>query len=547
MKSEELQDELVMWYPTKVGCSQDERDKDYSTLVEEITKFPRVAVVNIINNSDGTFHTIGFVPLKRDDNFSEEDIITGIEDYACLYSEDDSCYDPAEIFDHEDYSIEFYNTEAESELQKVLDYLDCIFASENFEVTISGTEDETEEGFCDTIKEMNSSLYLALADDPDSELVIIAAEDITEFENKTIDHLPILFSDVFKNVKFAEIGSLKTDKDVVENTPYASEDFILEDVLRNKFGDDWYDEKSGENSNADEGPSYGEEESSDNDEYPPEPDEVPEEERPVEHLVITTDAYKAGKNIQTENKKEVIINVPKITHTQNQKDMKMNLFGKLNFKPVTAAVTFDGLLAIDVNTNEAEATQYKAVNANDELVDVLDETIAMELPLLMPVMGQAPEVGDYVQQGGVWYKILDDKTALNMVNGTTAGLKMTFTQFFKSSVFYRAMINPSNMMSNGLMMAMLMNGDGANGNFDMKSLMMLSMMNGQNGDFMKNPMFLMFLLGDQKEGGFDMKTLAMMSMFNGGANPFANMFGNVASAEKAAPAAAAPARPNRRK
>lgn len=542
-------DQYEMYYPTKVGCTQDEKDNEYSELLDKITASPRVAIVNIINNTDGSFHTIGFIPLdgsKKDDP-DDSDLKDYIRDEAFYESEAGRNYDLEKIFDEEDYSIEFYSTT--TDLQKITEYLDCIYATENLNVSVTSTADETDEGFCNTIKEMNQNLFIALAGDSqnDNDLVIVAAEDVSDANVKSIDNLPILFSDIFDDLVFSKIGEIKTDLDVTE-MHYGSNDRYdnLEECLRDTFGDDWYEQKSGYytvgegESSTDEGPSEGAEE--------------PESAKPVEKLVITTPKYKATVGVNKVEVKSERKNIPSTrvnnkTNLNLKDEKKMNLFAKLNFKPVQAAITFDGLLAIDVNTDPKLETKYKAVDKSDNVIDVMDETIAMELPLLMPVMGQAPEVGDYVQQGGTWYKILADKSALNLTNGTVAGLKMNFTQFFKSSVFYRAMINPANMMSNGLMMAMLLNGEGeGKSNFDIKSLMMMSMMNGQNNDFLKNPMFLMFLMGDQGNGGFDMKTLMMMNMFNGGANPFAG-FLNAATPTEVTPedAPAAPAKPGKRK
>lgn len=544
-------DNYELYYPTKVGCTQDEKDNEYSELLDKITASPRVAIVNIVNNTDGSFHTIGFIPLdgSKQDDPEVDDLKDYIRDEAIYESEAGRNYDLEQIFDEDDYSIEFYSTT--TDLQKITEYLDCIYATENLNVTVTSTSDETEEGFCDTIKDMNQNLFVAFAADKqnDNELVIVAAEDVSDANVKSIDNLPILFSDIFDDVKFSKIGEVKTDLNVTEMY-YGSNDRYndLEECLRDMFGDDWYEEKSGYRT------SEGE---SSTDEGPSDSAEEPEQVRPVEKLVITTPKYKATVGVKKVEVKSERKNIPSTrvnnkTNLNLKEEKKMNLFAKLNFKPVQAAITFDGLLAIDVNTDPKLETQYKAVDKNDNVIDVMDETIAMELPLLMPVMGQAPEVGDYVQQGGTWYKILADKSALNLTNGTVAGLKMNFTQFFKSCVFYRAMINPANMMSNGLMMAMLLNGEGeGKGNFDMKSLMMMSMMGGQNNDFLKNPMFLMFLMGDQGgNGGFDMKTLMMMNMFNGGANPFAGFLGAATAAPtevQAEDVPAAPAKAGKRK
>lgn len=541
-------DNYELYYPTKVGCTQDEKDNEYAELLDKITASPRVAIVNIVNNADGSFHTIGFIPLdgSKADDPEVDDLKDYIRNEAVYESEAGRNYDLEQIFDEDDFSIEFYSTT--TDLQKITEYLDCVYATENLNVTVTSTDSETEDGFCDTVKEMNKNLFVAFAADSqnDNQLVIVAAEDVSDANVKSIDNLPILFSDIFDDVEFSKIGEVKTDVNVTEMY-YGGNDRYndLEECLRDMFGDDWYEDKSGYRT--------GEGESS-TDEGPSDSAEEPEQARPVEKLVITTPKYKATVGVKKVEVKTERKNIPSTRVNKNKTNLnlkdekKMNLFAKLNFKPVQAAITFDGLLAIDVNTDPKLETQYKAVDKNDNVIDVMDETIAMELPLLMPVMGQAPEVGDYVQQGGTWYKILADKSALNLTNGTVAGLKMNFTQFFKSCVFYRAMINPANMMSNGLMMAMLLNGEGeGKGNFDMKSLMMMSMMGGQNNDFLKNPMFLMFLMGDQGKGGFDMKTLAMMSMFNGGQNPFAGFLGSPVEAAEEAETPAAPAKTGKRK
>lgn len=552
MHSTDLNDDYKLYYPTKVGCSKDERDNEYIELLDKITASPMVAVVNVVNNNNGTLHTIGFIPLYDENNDTAEDIRSNVVDNAVFDSEAGRNYDLSSIFDNEDLlSIEFIDTSVD--LQKITDYLDCIYQTENFELTVSPAENETEDSFCNTVIEMNANLLVALASDKQKEnnLVIVAAESVPKkFESRSIDNLPLLVSDVFDKLNFSKIGTITNDFDVI-HMDFTSNDRYgdLEEALRDTYGDDWYDQKAGLiNVSETEGPSSEREES--------EPEQIA-----PKKMTIETAAYKSrpiAKKVEiTSNRKTATTYVPKTKQT-TQTGKSMNFFAKLNFTPKAAAITFDGLLAIDVNTNPKDAPKYKAIDKDENVIEVLDDTIAMEMPLLMPVLGNSPEVGDFVCQDNTWYKILSDKQALNISNGTVTGLKMAFTQFFKSSVYFRPMIDVKNMMGNGMMMAMLFSKQDKNGQvsgdgFDPKMLMLMSMMQGQNSDFMKNPMFLMFLMGDQKDGGFDMKTLAMMSMFNGGANPFANFFGAAATPLAAptvaaeAPAEVAPAKAGKRK
>lgn len=366
----------------------------------------------------------------------------------------------------------------------------------------------------------------------------------------------------WQNSSYPETAFKYSDVIIAEDTTYANTDFSVDDILSSVLEDKMYDpdefsDYNGElkfyeylkevnsdfeglvenvvNENNEGSEANGEESI----------EEAVETKPVVQHIV--TDEFK-----KNQIKQQAVIRIPpKKATTPNQtlnnnskkEDVTMtNLFAKFKFQPMNAAITMDGLVAIDTNTDPGDAPKYKAVDAENNMIEVMPETVLMEIPLLMPVMGSKPEIGDYVKQNNVWFKIIEEDTALNLSDGTITGLRMSYTQFFKNGVFHRLMVDPSTFLGNGLGMAMMLGGKiGNNGEtgIDMKTLALMSMMqNQQNGGAANNvlgnmnPMMMLMLMGGEKAGsGFDTQTLMLMSMMGGN-----NLFGNLLA--PAAPAAA---------
>lgn len=373
----------------------------------------------------------------------------------------------------------------------------------------------------------------------------------------------------WQNSSYPETAFKYSDVIIAEDTTYANTDFSVDDILSSVLEDKMYDpdefsEYNGEikfyeylkevnssfddlveedvvNENNDESETNGEESI----------EEAVETKPKVQHIV--TDEYK-----KNQIKQQAVIRIPpKKATTPNQtlnnnskkEDVTMtNLFAKFKFQPMNAAITMDGLVAIDTNTDPGDEPKYKAVDADNNMIEVMPETVMLEVPLLMPVMGAKPEIGDYVKQNNVWFKIIEEDTALNLSDGTITGLRMSYTQFFKNGVFHRLMVDPSTFLGNGLGMAMMLGGKiGNNGEsgIDMKTLALISMMqNQQNGGAANNmfgnmnPLMLFMFMGGEKAGsGFDTQTLMLMNMM-GGNNLFGNFLAPAAPAAAKAPKAA---------
>jgi len=553
-------------HPTCLGRDQDTRDKEYTDILNEVSQAKQVIVWNVVNNNDGTFHTLGLFCNDKNqvfDSDQEEELLSAIrEDVLIESDESDVSYDPASIFNEEDFSFESYDPRTEEGLRKITEYLDCWASTESLEYSedLVSEDFDNVSDFIEAVIASNENSYIAFAKNEDESTVLLSIPDTDAYEDRALKGLPILFSDVYTDdVALVEPGYVKTKSDILNIDTSATDYDCVLDMVGQLFDADEEDFKDSNNSDEDTDKGYKlpeEGPSSEGDEYPESESEANDDEpHPVETLVIETTAYKAQLNNRHAVAPAPVLKTqlnfksqPKTQNKLNLKDDKMNILAKLNFKPIEAAVTFDGLLAIDVNTDPSDVEKFRAVDKDNNLIDVEESTIAMKAPLLMPVMGGAPEIGDYVQQGNTWYKILDDKSALNLDNGTTAGLKVKFTQFFKQSVFYRAMFNPAQMMGGNAMMMLALLGDkeGEGEGINMKDLMMMSMLGGNANVFGGNPLMAMMLFGGK---GGDMKDLLMMSMLSGNQNPFGNLFGATAPAKAAAAEAedAAPSKPNRRK
>lgn len=196
-------------------------------------------------------------------------------------------------------------------------------------------------------------------------------------------------------------------------------------------------------------------------------------------------------------------------------------------------IAMDGRVAV----REAKTGDWITISDSNELVRY-DESFTIKVPIYtIKKAAKSIAVGDIIKNGNKYGKVLkkDDDGALKCLHfdGTKSTTK-PIKDFALGGSFYDVVVNMFNMQGsnmNPLMFAM-MNSDEDDGGMDMKSLMMMQMLGGNNGGMnmggMMNPMMMLGLLSD-KAGGSSDKVLEMMMLMsmnqNQGnvVNPFTSM------------------------
>ena len=196
-------------------------------------------------------------------------------------------------------------------------------------------------------------------------------------------------------------------------------------------------------------------------------------------------------------------------------------------------IAMDGRVAV----REAKTGDWITIGDSNELVRY-DESFTIKVPIYtIKKAAKSIAVGDIIKNGNKYGKVLkkDDDGTLKCLHfdGTKSTTK-PIKDFALGGSFYDVVVNMFNMQGsnmNPLMFAM-MNSDEDGGGMDMKSLMMMQMLSGNNGGMnmggMMNPMMMLGLLSD-KAGGSSDKMLEMMMLMsmnqNQGnvANPFTTM------------------------
>lgn len=551
------------------SIDQKETDKD-----EVLSKLYggeyKSAVAVSLKRDDGTRATLGFVLLTKDellDNYSNsDDLIKDIIERNTFLrdnGDDEFNIDLEDFNDAGRIDTNYFHLTDTNSADRLSDIVDSMYIGYNAQPNkvqiIWAQKFDDGQSFKKAVeKEFKKAKKVAQI------VRLPEKDDCVESDSNYIGFAIFNQGYNWQNSSYPESAFKYSDVVIAEDSTYANTDFSVDDLLSSVLEDKMYDpdefsdcngelkfyeylkeinsnfedlvEENVVNENNDESETNGEESI----------EEAVETKPTVQHIV--TDEYKKNQVRQ-----QAVIRIPpKKATTPNQtlnnnskkEDVIMtNLFAKFKFQPMSAAVTIDGLVAIDVNNDPKDEPKYKAIDSDNNIIEVLPETVIMEMPLLMPVMGGKPEIGDYVKQDNTWFKIIEEDTAINLNNGTITGLRMSYTQFFKNGVFHRLMIDPSTFLGNGLGMAMMLGGKlGSNGEsgIDMKTLALMSMMQNQNGGAANNafgnmnPMMMLMLMGGEKAGsGFDTQTLMLMSMMGGN-----NLFGNFLA--PAAPAAKAP-------
>jgi len=208
---------------------------------------------------------------------------------------------------------------------------------------------------------------------------------------------------------------------------------------------------------------------------------------------------------------------------------KMSIADKVKsmFMPTEAenvAVSMNG--DICVATNEG----YVTINGNNELVSYPEELVLTDMPAYVvskPV--DQVSIGDIIQVKNSYVKVVGrNGSKLTTISYTGSGKTVhTIKDVILNQNFVRVVITLTgsvNSQVNPLMFMML----AKDGNTSDK-LLPLMMMNQKNGALGTNPMLMALAMGD---GELNTKSLLMMSMM-GGQNPFENLFGNTTNVEEA--------------
>lgn len=195
-----------------------------------------------------------------------------------------------------------------------------------------------------------------------------------------------------------------------------------------------------------------------------------------------------------------------------------SVFGNFRFGPVNSAKLSH--LGIAVTNQAGDLVSYD--KAKNEIVNV--EMINFEgrnLAYMMPIAIKDIAVGDAIMHNGVIMFVTSVKTdivAIDVKAGEKKIILPTKSMFgfdFITKVislidFGAAGASAESPFGNLMPLMLLGNGD-----MDMSTLMMLSMMNGNKGFDMSNPMMLMALMSGKERGSNDnIPFLLAMSMMN---------------------------------
>ena len=260
----------------------------------------------------------------------------------------------------------------------------------------------------------------------------------------------------------------------------------------------------------------------------------------ISDICIDESKLNIGKIINPENKE--IENTKIVNNNKNKKEMKSNkmmasLLNKFKAtyvpqKEENVKISMNGAVCIPVNG------EYVGIDTNNNLVSYPAE-MCMECPVYTIAKPVAQvQVGDIIKRGNSYAKVIEKKenTLRCLSYSGYIQNKKEVTDFLMNQAMERVVLNMFTMTGNNMnpMMFALMNED-EDSNFDMKSLLMMQMMQQGNqgnaqGGMAMNPMMLMCMAGNEEGGSNSMMEMMMLSQMMGGQNnPFGGMFGNVPS------------------
>lgn len=208
----------------------------------------------------------------------------------------------------------------------------------------------------------------------------------------------------------------------------------------------------------------------------------------LHHLDIEDDEYdEPVKDCPVFAEPEPVKAAPRRAPTiENKSDKKEST---MNFNMIKGVITFDKKLAFAVDG------KYKYVDAAGNVAEVLPQFILMkDIPALVPTVADKITKGVYYTNGEDLYFAKDDNLVINLNNGIVTTIAVSSIPMTDKVIVYKPLF-------------------GTDGKIDMKGIIQAQMLGSMGNGFGDNPMAAAMLLGD---GEFDVKTIAMLSMANGG-------------------------------
>jgi hypothetical protein len=238
--------------------------------------------------------------------------------------------------------------------------------------------------------------------------------------------------------------------------------------------------------------------------------------------VGTTDSFfekEVRRMIDLSDNKNQVVKTKEEKKAMNANKMFKD-FGQVN--DGSLAMTLNGQIAVKVNDGEYIRFN-KDNNTMENQMDLVIEDVS-DFIYIMPVA--TVEVEDIIKHNDSYFQILSNNddgslNAIKLKDGTKETIIketniMGFNYFYKvTSMFPNQQTNASTDSMNPMMMMLMMgkDKDSSEKSTSMRDIMMMQAMSsqGDSGQTL-NPMMMMMMMGDDN---FDMKTLMLMNMMNG--------------------------------
>jgi hypothetical protein len=200
---------------------------------------------------------------------------------------------------------------------------------------------------------------------------------------------------------------------------------------------------------------------------------------------LDTEAPEYGDPIFADQ--EPVKAAPRRAPTIEKKSIKKE--STMNFNMIKGVITFDKKLAFNVDG------KYKYVNDAGAVAEILPQFVLMkDIPALVPTVADKITKGVYYTNGAALYYAKEDNMVINLNDGIVTTIAVSSIPMTDKVIVYKPLF-------------------GTDGKIDMKGIIQAQMLGSMGNGLGDNPMAAAMLLGD---GEFDVKTMAMLSMANGG-------------------------------
>jgi hypothetical protein len=198
---------------------------------------------------------------------------------------------------------------------------------------------------------------------------------------------------------------------------------------------------------------------------------------------LDTEAPEYGDPIFADQ--EPVKAAPRRAPTIEKKSIKKE--STMNFNMIKGVITFDKKLAFAVNG------KYKYINDAGAAAEILPQFVLLkDIPALVPTVADKITKGVYYSDGESLFFARADDEVINLDTGIISKILVSSIPMTDKVIVYKPLF-------------------GADGKIDTKGLIQAQMLGSMGIN--NNPMAAAMLLGD---GEFDVKTMAMLSMANGG-------------------------------